>query len=257
MKRFWQLANIFALAFALFANGVVGAQLLSLPSINDVSDSYATFLTPAGYAFSIWSVIYALLIVFVVYQARDLFRPRKENVLPQKVGPFFIVASVCNGLWTYVFVNDLIGLSVVILLTLTVSLYILLYRLRIAIDNPPFSVIFCVWWPLLLYTGWVTIASIVNVASWFDSLGLVINAVAASGVIVIAGAILAGLLYKRNVRELLLACSWGIAGIGLNQGESSDGKIVAFTAFATVSVLLVLIAIHGYMNRQSSPLYKS
>src|SRR5690606_13141587 len=102
-------------------------------SINEISDKYATYLTPAGYAFSIWSLIYVLLVVLTVYQMRDIFKQREENDLPEAIGPWFIIANICNGLWTYVFVNEFIGLSVGILLLLTGSLYALLWRLRIAI----------------------------------------------------------------------------------------------------------------------------
>ena len=132
MKRFWQIGNISALMFALIMNFLVGTQPLNVPSIGDMSDKYATLLTPASYAFSIWSLIYLLLISFVIYQARDLMKPRATNNLPQKIGPWFIIASICNGLWTYIFVSELVGLSVVMLLTLTLALYILLWRLNIA-----------------------------------------------------------------------------------------------------------------------------
>ena len=132
MKRFWQIGNISALMFALIMNFLVGTQALNVPSIGGMSDKYATLLTPASYAFSIWSLIYLLLISFVIYQARDLIKPRATNNLPQKIGPWFIIASICNGLWTYIFVSELVGLSVVMLLTLTLALYILLWRLNIA-----------------------------------------------------------------------------------------------------------------------------
>ena len=55
------------------------AQVLDLPSVAVISEKYATLLTPAGYAFSIWSLIYVLLVVSVVYQARDVFRPNKPK----------------------------------------------------------------------------------------------------------------------------------------------------------------------------------
>ena len=180
MKRVWQLANIFSLFFALVANFVVGAQLLNLPAISEISDKYATLLTPAGYAFSIWSLIYVLLIVFVVYQAQDIIHPRKHNDLPQKIGPWFVLANICNGVWTYVFVSEAVALSVVVLLVLTASLYIVLRHLKIAVDNPPLKVIACVWWPLMLYTGWVTVATVVNIASWLESLQITLTALLAN-----------------------------------------------------------------------------
>lgn len=252
MKRMWQLGNITALIFALVANFLVGAQILNLPAIGEISDKYATLLTPAGYAFSIWPLIYVLLIVFVVYQTRDIVKPSKENNLPQQIGPWFIIASICNGLWTYVFVNELVGLSVAILLLLTVSLYSLLWRLKIAVDNPSLKAIVCVWWPLMIYAGWVTVASVVNIASWLESIQITLAPLFANLVLIGLGAILLTLLIKRSVRELLLACIWGIAAIGVQQVQSLGNQSVSITAFSVASLLFIAVVIHAYVNRQSN-----
>lgn len=253
MKRFWQIAIILSVAFALVANFLTATQALDLPAINEVSDKYATLLTPATYAFSIWSLVYLLLVVFTVYQARDILRPNSRNDLPQKAGPLFVVASICNGLWTYVFLKDWIGLSVIVLLALTASLYLLLWRLRIAIYDAPAKVIICVWWPLLLYTGWVTVASLANISNWLKTLGLDLSPLAASLLLAILGIVLLALLVKRNVRELLLASIWGIAAIGVRQLQTHDSSLVAYTALTISTVLFVAVMVHAYRNRLSSP----
>ncbi|MBM3210462.1 hypothetical protein FJZ39_03950 [Candidatus Saccharibacteria bacterium] len=252
MKQLWQLGNILSLIFALVANFLVGAQILGLPSINQISDKYATLLTPAGYAFSIWSLIYVFLIVFVIYQARDIVKPRQENNLPRLVGPFFIIASICNGLWTYVFVNEMVGLSVFVLLLLAGSLYALLWRLKIAITDPPIKTILCVWWPLMIYTGWVTVASLVNAASWLESLNITLTPTIASIVLIVFAIILLILLIKRNVRELLLACIWGIVAIGVQQMQLLGSQRVVITAFTVAGLLLIAVGVHAYINRKSN-----
>lgn len=255
-KRLWQIGNILALLFALVANYLVGAQILPVAAIDDISTKYATLLTPASYAFSIWSIIYVLLIVFALYQARDIFKPDKKNTLPGRVGPYFLIASICNGLWTYVFVSEWLALSVVVLLTLTVSLYLLMKRLKMALNDAPASVIICVWWPLLLYTGWVTVASIVNIASWFQSLGVTVSPFATCAILVVLAGLLLVLLFERNVRELLLACVWGIAAIGVQQVQISGDHIVSAAAFTVSGVLLLAVLAHGYSNRHTNILKK-
>lgn len=248
MKRRWQIGNIAALAFALLANFLVGAQLLNLPAISDISDKYASYLTPAGYAFSIWSLIYGLLVVFVVYQARDIFKPRQANDLPEKIGPWFIVASICNGLWTFVFVKEWVGLSVLILLLLSVSLYIILSRLNAAMYQPRLAVLAGVWWPMMIYAGWVTVASLVNIASWLESLGVTVTPTLAHIALVSLAAGLIALMVMRNVRELLLACIWGSVAIGVEQAQFEAGQSVATSAFTVAGVLLVAVVIHAYVN---------
>lgn len=249
MKRTWQILNILSVAFALVMNYLVGAQVIDVPSINEVSDQYATLLTPASYAFSIWSLIYLLLVVFAVYQARDLFRPNDDNKIPEKTGPYFILANIGNGLWTYVFVSDLIGLSVIILVGMVLSLFMLLRRLDIALFDAPFRTILCVWWPLMIYTGWVLVASVVNIASWLDSLGIPLSPFIAGIVLIALCAVLLMLLFTRNVRELVLASTWGIIAIGVGRIGSEDGQRVMVAAFAVGLVLLTFSALHAYQNR--------
>ncbi|HET7302374.1 MAG TPA: hypothetical protein VFI74_03540 [Candidatus Saccharimonadales bacterium] len=252
-KRFWQLSSIATLAFALVANFVVATQRVDVPSINALSDKYASLLTPADYAFGIWSVIYSLLILFVIYQARDILKPNKTNELPLKTGFWFAVASICNGIWTYIFVKEWIGLSVIVLLLLVASLYTLLGRLRIAVYDAPIKVIVCVWWPLMLYTGWVTVAAVVNIASWMTSHGVVLSPFLACWVLVGLMFGLLALLVSRNVRELLLASIWGIAAVGVRQTQLKGSAVVATTAFVVSGVLLVAVAIHAYKNRRANP----
>lgn len=246
MKRIYQIGNILSLAFALVMNYLVGAQVINVPSIGEMSDKYETLLTPATYAFSIWSLIYVLLIGFVLYQARDLFQSQEDNDLAQRIGPFFIIASIMNGLWTYVFVKDWIALSVAVLATLVVSLYAILQRLDIALVTPRLKTVAFVWWPLLIYTGWVTVALTVNVASLLQSTGNYLSPVAASAVLVGLLLMLLYLLVKRNVRELLLASAWGIAAIGFRQLQISDGNdLVSGISLSVAAVLVLAVIVHA------------
>lgn len=252
MKRTWQVLNILSVAFALVMNYLVGAQVLDVPSINEVSDRYATLLTPASYAFSIWSLIYLLLVVFAVYQARDLFKPSSKNDLPEKLGPYFVLANIGNALWTYVFVSDLIGLSVVILVGMAVSLFVSLYRLNIAMKNASPRTVLCVWWPFMIYTGWVVVASVVNVASWLSSLDIALSPFVAGVTLILLCGALITLLYMRNLRELLLAAAWGIFAIGVQQVGSEEGQLIMVAAFTVGFALLITSAVHAYQNRNEN-----
>ena len=244
MKRTWQIGNILALIFALVANFLTGAQILDLPAIGEISDKYATYLTPAGYAFSIWSLIYLLLIVFAVYQARDLRDPRDDNDVPQLLGPLFVIASICNGLWTFVFVNEWIGLSVVILLVLTASLYAGLWRLGVGTTRPSTRDFLMVWLPLMLYTGWVTAASIVNIATYLDSQDVTVSPLASIVVIAVLTVALLTLLFKRNLRELLISCAWALVAVGLRQIQLSQSASVAIVALVCAGILILAMLFH-------------
>jgi hypothetical protein len=257
MKRFWQIGNILSLLFALVANTLVATRQLDVPSINTISDRYATLLTPANYAFAIWSLIYLLLVIFSIYQARDVLKPDDRNEVPQRIGPWFMIASLANGLWTYVFVQVWVGLSVIILLILTASLYVILKRLDIALFEAPRRTILFVWWPLLLYTGWVTIATVVTIASWFEFRGMELSPIVCSLVIIAVCGGLLWLLARRNVRELVLASAWGIAAISVRQSQLGQDVLVMLTAAFGAAVLIGAIAVHAYKNNAAKQLFGS
>ncbi|MEM2099940.1 MAG: tryptophan-rich sensory protein [Thermoproteota archaeon] len=65
-----------------------------------VSDSYPNLFTPPGYVFAIWGVIYVLLTIFMVYQAR--VSQRKEEYLGE-IGFLHLLGAVANILWLIVF----------------------------------------------------------------------------------------------------------------------------------------------------------
>ncbi len=71
----------------------MGTNLIGGKTTVQVSDAYPTLVTPAGYVFSIWSVIYVLLGFFVIAQAlpRDSAR-----VFREKIGWLFILSCVLN-----------------------------------------------------------------------------------------------------------------------------------------------------------------
>lgn len=248
-KRFWQLANLISLAFALIANFIVSTRVIDVPPINQVSDLYATALTPATYAFGIWSLIYALLVAFVIYQARDLFHPNPDNKLPAATGPYFTLASILNGVWTYLFVKDFIGLSVVVLLVLTAALYTVIFKLGIAVAAAPAKQKFLAWWPLLLYTGWVTVATVVNIASWLASRGVTFGPVTASVVVAILCAALMMILVRRRAYALALSSGWGIIAIGVRQQQLGGSSLLMLTALTAGAVLILGAGVLAIVKR--------
>jgi benzodiazapine receptor len=67
-----RVSNIVVFALTILVNGIAGSTtLLGGRNTAMVSDTYFTLVTPAGYVFSIWGVIYILLGIFVAFQALD------------------------------------------------------------------------------------------------------------------------------------------------------------------------------------------
>jgi benzodiazapine receptor len=62
--------NIIAFVLTVLVNGLAGSTTILGGKVTaEISDMNPTLITPAGYVFSIWGVIYILLGIFVVFQA--------------------------------------------------------------------------------------------------------------------------------------------------------------------------------------------
>ena len=94
--------NTIFFILTLVVNTLGGLGIINDMSQSDVSDKYFTLITPAGFTFSIWSVIYGLIAVslVVLYLRRET--SYYQRVL-DKITPLFILTSVLNMAWIVFF----------------------------------------------------------------------------------------------------------------------------------------------------------
>jgi len=127
-------------------------------SIGDISDKYSTMITPAGYAFAIWGLIYLSLGVYVYYQT---FRANPEQKVYDRVAFPLILNLIANNLWLVAFQLEFIALSAVLMLVILVTLIqiaIIWTKDRSLPDKRRAQVRF----PFSVYLGWISVATIVN-----------------------------------------------------------------------------------------------
>lgn len=169
-------------------------------------------------------------------------------------GIWFIVANLSNALWIYVWVNEQILLSVLVILVLLFSLIQLVIRLRLETYDAPLKTIFFVWWPICLYIGWVILATVLTLSVGVKNTGILEGIWTETGwaalVLIVATSIYGLLTYYRNMREAALVGAWGISAIAVKQWELND--TLRIIALALVAVLVLIVAIHGFINRKTS-----
>ena len=247
--------NTLSLLFALVMNGLQGTAAFDGRTVGEVSDRYNTLIAPAGYAFSIWGLIYLMLIMFVGYQWYSYYRLKQDADIKQ-TGIWLSVANIANGLWIFAWLNEALGVSVLLIFVLLVSLIILTVRLLLEIWDAPKRTIFFVWWPIVIYLGWIIVASVANVAAWLVSLGWrggylgeILWTIVMIG---IASVIYLWLVFSRNLREAAMVGVWAFAAISVRHWNDYTG--IATAAIICAGILLVVVSWHGYKNRKSSPL---
>ncbi|XP_071491951.1 uncharacterized protein [Diadema antillarum] len=102
-------------------------------SIGNLSDKYTTPITPAGYTFAIWGVIYSSFAAWLVYLITTLFRSNAKGAVylnPPVINEAFLVAMFLNltfnVTWLFAWDRTTFILSLIVLYLITISLYVAL-----------------------------------------------------------------------------------------------------------------------------------
>jgi hypothetical protein len=258
MKKPLQILNGVAFVSTVFINYVSNTGKINNTTIGEVSGSLNTLFTPAGYAFSIWGIIYLLVFGFILFQGRSLFTKVRDDDFILKTGWWFVISCLANSAWVLCWLYEYTGLSLVCMFLLLFSLLKIVVNNRMELWDAPLSVIAFLWWPFMVYSGWVTVASIANVSAYLVKLGWGQFGLSATLwtviMILIAGILNLWVTWTRNMREFALVGAWALAAIAAANWESN--QTVVLTAIITAVILFVSSSFHGYKNRATSPFVK-
>ncbi len=241
-SRFLKWANILAFIFTVLVNGLAGSTtILGGKDTAQISDANPTLITPAGYVFSIWGVIYILLGIFVVFQALP---SEKGKDYKDDIGWLFVLSSIFNIAWLFLWQFEYLGLSVVLMFLLLASLISVYLRLSIGKSKVGFREKLAVHVPFSVYLGWITIASIANVTVTLVSVnwdGFGISPETWATLIVIV-ALLITMLVLATRKDIAygLVIIWALVGIAA--GQSGNQNIVTLAEASAIIVLITLAA---------------
>lgn len=231
-----------ALLVALATLGVIAFNWLAAAGwINDVTPAevsarYPTAITPAGYAFSIWSLIYVGLIAFSIYQ----LLPRNASKF-RGIRSLYILTSALNCGWIYFWHHDQITICFVLIFLLAVCLFLINLNLR---ETSGLGEYWLAKAPFSIYFGWVTAATLVNFAILLVYQDTQISADAWTwigvGLILLAAAL--GIIIRIRLVNYLypLAIAWALTAIGVKQ--SGQTLIVVAAAVGTIACLIATLS---------------
>jgi benzodiazapine receptor len=239
---FLRYANILLFALTVVVNSLAGGTtLIGGQDTAAVSDANPTLITPAGYVFSIWGIIYILLGVFVVYQALPSQQGKEYQ---RKIGWLFVLSSLINIGWLFLWQFEYLSLSVVLMFLLLATLISIYVRLGVGKSAVSLRERLAVQLPFSVYLGWITVASIANVAATlvaigWDGFGLSPETWA---ILVVAVALIITMLMLFTRKDLAysLVIIWALLGIGVKQ--SGNQTIVMLTEISAAIVAVALIA---------------
>lgn len=258
MKKTLQIFNAIAFVVTIAINYLSTTGIFNGETMASVSAKYQNLFTPAGYAFSIWGVIYLSLAAFIFYQARSLFKKSSNDSLVMEIGWWFIISCIANSLWVLFWLYGYIGLNVLVMLILLFSLFKIIVSTGIALRKVSLLERVCLWAPFSLYAGWVSVALLANITAYFTKLQWagfgIYNVSGALIVLIFATAIQVFVTWKRHMPLFSVAGIWALVAIGV--ANKDNEPIIMQSALLSVGILLVNLLLHSYYKRPKRILEK-
>ena len=256
MKKQLQVLNGITLIVTIVISYLSNSGIFNGNTMASVSAKYNNLFTPAGYAFSIWGLIYLGLLGFVIYYGRSLFiATKKEDQTVDDVGWWFVISCLANSSWVMLWIYDYIFISVLMMMVLLFSLLKIVINTQMELHNVPLKKFLFLWWPFCFYSGWVSVALIANIAAYLKKLGWdgfgFSESIWTVVMIIIAVAINVFMIWNRNMREFALVGVWSLIAIAV--ANQNGDKLVYWTALAMALFIFINISIHGYQNRKTNP----
>lgn len=247
--KLYQILNIVGLIGVIIVNYLAVALPINGKTPGEISDLYPSLFTPAGITFSIWSVIYLLLIIFSVYQAKGLFGnsniPQNEYLL--KIGPWYFITSLTNIGWIFAWHYQVMWLAMLLMLTFLFSLITIYQRLDIGRSIVSKNRRYLVHLPFSVYLGWITVATIANAATLFlywhwNGFGIAPE-VWTSLMISVAAIIALIILFTRKDFFYSLVIIWAFAGIIYKRTMPGEEFYLSVVIAASAGIFLIAATI--------------
>ena len=233
-----QIVVVLVVIATIIVNVLANALPINNLNTGQISDQFEVYFVPAGYVFSIWGLIYIGLIAFAIYQA--LPAQRTNPRLRSASGPF-IVSSLANIAWIFLWHYQQFGLSVLVMFILLGSLILTYLRLGIGRGDPNFKMRWFAHLPFQIYLGWITVATIANITAFLDFINWNGWGIAPEiwTVVMLAAAVLITFLVVVTRRDIpyTLVIVWAFIGIALKHAGAPTVPTAAWIATATVALV--------------------
>lgn len=222
-----QIAVIVITVVTLVVNGLATALPLNNVTTRELSDMYLVRFVPAGYVFAVWGIIYIGFMMYSIYQGLN---SQRTNPRLQKIGWWFVVGSVANSLWLVFWHHFQVEVTMVMMLILLATL---IYTVITLVRMPAASLLerIMVDIPFHIYTGWISVATIVNVTVLLDKQGVKNDGLGIWLAIGLTGiAVVLALLQRWWRRDTAygFVIAWALYGVGVKQIEyATSGTLPA------------------------------
>ena len=238
----------------LALNGMANALPLNGVNTGRLSDEIPNLFVPAGLTFAIWGLIYLLLIGYVIAVFKAATSTSGLEAWAPADGMLFSANAALNAIWILAWHWRLILLSLLIMAGILGTLLVMMERnhkrttgsASAAAQGGP-VLRFFLRVPILVYLGWICVATIANATALFVTLGWngwgldpVVWTIAVIAVGAAAGVFLA---VARGAVSASLVVVWAYAGVILKRSGIAASSSLPIIVAASAGIAAVALAI--------------
>lgn len=227
----YKLINIFSYIYLLISSLIIAGEVGG-------GAEEEVYVMPAGYAFSIWGIIYLLLLGLFI---RQFFANEQEEAFLRKSGWWLAVSMVLSG--TAVIVST--TLSILFIAGTLLTLCVLYTKTR-----KELSISWMLSVPITVYLGWISVATIVDAFVVMEANGITelfgIEQLTWAVLMLSIGGLIALVFYIVHKDVMFpLVFIWGYIAIWIKQD-------VFLIQLVTGTVIILLVGVITFKNHRIS-----
>ena len=256
MKKLLSILNLLSIVAIIYWNYLVATGFINNRDMAELSNNINSLFTPANYAFSIWSIIYLMLTINAVWIVVKAFKGnRNKDLISATI--YLPLAHLASGLWLYFWQTEQYAVSVFCMLAIFLFLMVLIVKLNMQKWDAPASTIGLLWWPISLYSGWITAATVTNIAAYLkvnDFQWLFSEATWTIIILVITTLVYLYMISSRYMRMYGAVGIWALIAIAIRHIDTLPN--IAYTAIACAVVIALISAVQGFKYRKQNPFFQ-
>jgi hypothetical protein len=213
------------------------------PSSNTgaISDANASPVTPAGYAFAVWGLIYAACIALAIYQ---LLPRQQARWVHRRTGWWLVGAFTASAVWVPIFGARALWLAQIVIVILVICLIFAARGFLVVGPAESAAEEVLLRLPVMIYLGWASLAAAAGFATTFRSWGMPATArwVSEIGVVLVVSATIMSLFIVSRlvaVAGFLLTACWALLAVAVATHSNSVRNV------AVIAILILLAVVIG------------
>jgi hypothetical protein len=253
-KKMLYILAVLAYMAMIAANWAANGIPLNGYTTGAISEMYPNAFVPAGITFSIWGLIYLLLLIMLFYLRPFAFDPTTSlGIDLRKLLQLFLLTCALNIAWIVTWHYLMPLLSLLIMFIFLASLALITAVIGTGIPQGNSRMKYFVHFPFSLYFGWISVAILANVTAvlvdmnW-TGFGIADETWAMILMLIATGFALIMMQWRKDVVYSMVVV-WALFGIAYKQSQITGTWWEGLPLVALAGVLVILLSAALQINR--------